>query len=86
MRFFANDSKNGLYFNSERGKCVSQASFGQSCTQTSQCLSGLICGLNGAVKNICLKTFGEKCGSINECVNQVGCFNGVCGCNVKLNF
>ena len=63
-----------------------QASFGQSCTETKQCSVGLICGLNGAVQNICLKDFDQRCGSNNECVNQVGCFNGVCGCSVKLYF
>ena len=48
----------------------------------SPCDSGLVCSSKGALKNICLKGNGQKCGSNNECVNFVACIQSTCKCQV----
>ena len=75
--------KSGQFYESPIAQCLYKAIFGEVCFANYECADGLICSTQGNMQNMCLKAQNETCGSNNECVNNLGCFNGICGCVVN---
>ena len=80
--FFWKIFKVGYFYDSKRAICTKKSVFGQYCDKTSQCDVGLVCSSKGGLKNICLKDYGQLCGSSNECINLLGCIESYCSCPV----
>ena len=74
--------KSGQFYQSTRAECVKKCLFGKFCFASDECSGGLICSTQGNMKNMCLKGQNGTCSSNNECANNLGCFDGICGCDV----
>ena len=56
-----------------RQNSPTKAGFGQSCANTSDCNSGLVC-----TNNVCKVAHGGVCSASSDCANGQVCLNGVC--------
>ena len=79
------NKKSTQFYQSNVFDCVAKGSAGQNCLNDDHCSSNLGCDASGAGSQTftCLNLNGAVCVSPADCVNNLKCIAGKCGCDVS---
>ena len=88
LSFIVFFKKTNQYYNPTVQGCVVQGGSGSTCQADNQCLSGLGCDTQrtGEMTYTCRHFYGFMCTSYANCVNNLDCISGSCGCDVRSSF